>query len=117
MKLMLSAALLAVSVLPAAAQSIGGRYAVQGTNLDGSAYTGTATITLISQTTCTIKWVTGGSTSTGICSRNGDAFAAAYVLGKDVGLVIYKVNGDGTLSGLWTIAGQDGSGTEDLTAQ
>ncbi|MBI1218892.1 MAG: hypothetical protein GC186_10120 [Rhodobacteraceae bacterium] len=117
MKLMLSAALLAVSVLPAAAQSIGGRYAVDGTNLDGSAYSGTATITLTSKTTCTIKWVTGGSTSHGICSRNGNAFAAAYVLGNDVGLVIYKVNDDGSLSGLWTVAGQDGSGTEDLTPE
>jgi hypothetical protein len=117
MKLFLSAALLAACALPAAAQSIGGRYTVAGTNLDGSAYGGTATITLTSKTTCAIEWDTGGSTSTGICSRNGNAFAAAYVMGKAVGLVIYKVNDDGTLSGLWTIAGQDGSGTEDLTPE
>lgn len=117
MRLLLSAALLAASVLPAAAQSIGGRYTVAGTNLDGSPYTGTATITLTSKTTCAIAWVTGGSTSSGICSRNGNAFAAAYVMGKAVGLVIYRVNADGTLSGLWTIAGQDGSGTEDLTPE
>ena len=55
-------------------------------------------ITLTSETTCAIHWVTGGSTSDGICSRNGDAFAAAYVLGDAFGLVVYKVLEDGTLT-------------------
>ena len=101
-------------IAPAAAQSIGGNYAVEGTNLDGSPYSGTAEVTLTSETTCTIHWVTGSSTSDGICSRNGDAFAAAYVLGDAIGLVVYKVMEDGTLDGLWTIAAQEGSGTEKL---
>ena len=87
----------------------------RGQNLDGSPYSGTAEVTLTSETTCTIHWVTGSSTSDGICSRNGDAFAAAYVLGDAIGLVVYKVMEDGTLDGLWTIAAQEGSGTEKLT--
>lgn len=99
----------------ASAQSIGGMYNAEGTNLDGSPYNGTAEITLTSDTTCTIHWVTGGSTSDGICSRNGDAFAAAYVLGDAIGLVVYKVGEDGSMQGLWTIAGKDGNGTEKLT--
>ncbi|SFK35517.1 hypothetical protein SAMN04488498_105179 [Mesorhizobium albiziae] len=102
---------------PASAQSIGGMYSVEGTNLDGSNYSGTAEIKLTSDTTCTIHWVTGGTTSEGICSRNGNAFAAAYVLGDVFGLVVYKVGADGSLDGLWTIAGKDGSGTEVLTPQ
>jgi hypothetical protein len=109
------AAILAFAAFPAAAQSIGGNYAVKGTNLDGSPYSGTARIVLTSETTCTIHWTTGGSTSQGICSRNDDAFAAGYVLGDAIGLVIYKVNQDGSMDGLWTIAGQNGSGTEKLT--
>jgi len=101
----------------ASAQNIGGNYSVQGTNFDGSPYTGTAEILLTSQTTCVIKWVTGGTTSDGICMRNDDAFAAGYVLGDAIGLVVYKVMEDGSLHGLWTIAGKDGNGTEVLTPQ
>ena len=37
------------------------------------------------------------------------------MLGGKVGLVIYKVNDDGSLVGLWTIADQEGVGAEVLT--
>ncbi|TIX80034.1 MAG: hypothetical protein E5V21_13155, partial [Mesorhizobium sp.] len=83
--------LLGLAAVPAAAQSIGGTYIVAGTNFDGSSYGGEATITLTSETTCTIHWETGGSSSDGICMRNDDAFSAGYVMGKAVGLVVYKV--------------------------
>ncbi len=116
-RLIASALLGACFALPAAAQSIGGSYAVAGTNFDGSPYTGTAEIVLTSQTTCTIHWTTGGSTSEGICMRNDDSFAAGYVLGDAIGLVVYKVQDDGSLHGLWTIAGKEGNGTEILTPQ
>ncbi|TIO79189.1 MAG: hypothetical protein E5X74_09285 [Mesorhizobium sp.] len=114
-KFMLSLAMLGVASLPAAAQSIGGTYTVSGTNFDGSSYDGEATITLTSETTCTIHWETGGSSSDGICMRNDNAFSAGYVMGKEIGLVVYKVEDDGSLHGLWTIAGKDGNGTETLT--
>lgn len=115
-RLLVAAALAAGLAAPAQAQSsIGGEYTVEGTNHDGSTYKGTATITLTSDTTCVIEWATGSSTSKGICSRNDDAFAAAYVLGDSTGLVIYKVQEDGTLDGLWTLAGEGGNGTEVLT--
>lgn len=113
--LLLSFAFLGLAVLPTAAQSIGGTYAVAGTNFDGSPYDGEATITLTSETTCTIHWETGGSSSDGICMRNDDAFSAGYVMDKDIGLVVYKVKEDGSLHGLWTIAGKEGNGTEVLT--
>lgn len=108
-----TAALVGSSAL---AQDIGGRYAVNGTNFDGSRYGGTALIELTSKTTCHITWETG-STATGICMRNGDSFAASYVMGNAVGLVIYEIKDDGSLAGLWTVAGQDGVGTEVLTPQ
>ena len=47
--------------------------------------------------------------------RNDNAFSAGYVMGQEIGLVVYKVEKDGSLHGLWTIAGKDGSGTEVLT--
>ncbi|RWB27643.1 MAG: hypothetical protein EOQ42_23010 [Mesorhizobium sp.] len=114
-KFSLSLALLGLAAVPAAAQSIGGTYIVAGTNFDGSSYGGEATITLTSETTCTIHWETGGSSSDGICMRNDDVFSAGYVMGKAVGLVVYKVQEDGSLHGLWTIAGKEGNGTEMLT--
>ena len=116
MKRILIASVLALGMtLPVSAQAIGGHYKIAGTNLDGSPYGGEADIALTSETTCTIKWTTGSTESTGICMRNDDSFAAGYVLGDAVGLVIYKVKPDGTLDGLWTIAGKAGNGTEVLT--
>jgi hypothetical protein len=98
----------------AVAQEIGGRYQVQGTNFDGSPYRGTATITLTSDTTCRIAWSVG-TTSEGICMRNRNAFSAAYQMSNGrVGLAIYRILDDGTLEGVWTLAGQNGSGREVL---
>ena len=114
-RLLLSLAVVVLAAAPAAAQSIGGKYTVAGTNFDGSKYGGEATITLTSETTCTIHWETGGSSSDGICMRNDNAFSAGYVMGEEIGLVVYKVEDDGSLHGLWTIAGKNGSGTEVLT--
>jgi hypothetical protein len=108
---------LTASALGAQAQNIGGVYAVDGTNLDGSPYKGTAEVRLTSETTCEIYWTTGGSTSSGICMRNGPAFSAGYAMGDKVGLVIYQVFEDGHMEGLWTIAGSEGLGTEVLTPQ
>ena len=109
-----SVALIATFCLPAAAEGFGGHYVVHGTNLDGATYEGEADITLTSGTTCEIKWTTGATESDGICMRNDDAFAAGYRIGDDIGLVIYKILPDGSLSGLWTIAGKEGNGTETL---
>lgn len=100
--------------MPAAAQELGGRYRVEGTNFNGSTYSGTADIVVTSRNTCRISWVTGGTTSQGICMRNGPAFSAAYRMGSAVGLVIYEMKPDGSLAGLWTIADKTGVGTENL---
>jgi hypothetical protein len=114
-KSILALGLFAALTLPAAAQSIGGQYTTQGTNLDGSPYSGSAEITLTSETTCEIKWATGSTEASGICMRNDGSFAAGYELNGEIGLVIYKIAADGTLSGLWTVAGKEGNGTEVLT--
>ncbi|MGI0525183.1 hypothetical protein [Rhizobium giardinii] len=115
-KVIVAAALLLAAASAVNAQTVNaGKYTVEGTNLDGSSYSGTAEITLASETTCVIEWDTAGEKSTGVCMLNGNAFAAAYVLGDALGLIVYKVNSDGTLEGNWTITGKDGSGTETLT--
>ena len=111
----LAAACLAASVATAAAQGLGGTYRVAGKNFDGSTYSGTAEILVTSQNTCRIRWVTGGTTSEGICMRYGSSFSAAYRLGNAIGLVIYEIKSDGSLEGLWTIADKSGVGAEILT--
>jgi hypothetical protein len=95
----------------------GGEYDVRGTNPDGSKYKGTAEITVTSNSTCRIVWHIGKDESDGICMRNGIALAASYILGDDIGLVIYEIRDDDTLDGLWTIADHDGTGTELLIPQ
>lgn len=120
MRQMLLAAGLVMALGSAAyAQSVGGTYKVDGTSPDGGRYTGTAEITPTSDTTCNIVWRTGSANeeSSGICMRYENAFSAGYVLGDAVGLVIYEIKSDGTLDGIWTVAGQKGSGTEVLTPQ
>ena len=114
MRTLLAAAVAALA-LPAAAQPITGTYDVEGTNFDGSPYSGEATITALSDVSCAIVWVTGPTTSDGICMRDGPVVAAGYRLGDAVGLIIYRQAPDGRLVGTWTLAGSDGVGTEVLT--
>jgi hypothetical protein len=113
MRAVLIGGLLAATVSVGSAQDIGGRYRVEGKNINGSSYAGTAEITVTSDTTCRIVWETG-STSTGICMRNGVAFAAGYALGESIGLVIYEVMPDGSMEGIWTVADTPGLGYENL---
>ena len=99
----------------ASAQGLPGKYQVDGKNPDGSTYSGTAQIVATSENTCRIAWKTGGSTSEGICMRNDNSFAAGYVLGDAIGLVVYKIMPDGSLEGIWTVADKEGVGEEVLT--
>jgi hypothetical protein len=111
---MVAAAMVLAGGGMAAAQDVGGRYVVQGTGFNGAAYGGEAEITVISDVTCKIEWNTGGQISEGICMRSGNVFAAAYVISEHAGMIIYTINGDGSMQGQWTIAGSDGVGTETL---
>ena len=86
-----------------------------GTNADGSKYTGTATVEIISDTTFSIRWKIGSTTYSGFGMRMNDSLAATYMVNGQPGLIIYKVGEGGTLSGLWAIRGQNGSGTDRLT--
>ena len=90
---------------------------VAGSKFDGSRYSGTVDITISSNTACTIVWHTGGEDLTGVCMRDADSFAAAYVADGEAGLVLYTVEADGTLNGVWTVADQNGVGTDVLTPE
>ena len=48
--------------------------------------------------------------------RYGPAFSAFYVMDDgSVGLLIYHLQDNGVLQGIWTVTGAEGSGTEMLT--
>ena len=104
---------LATGVSAASAQTIGGSYNVQGTNPNGAAYSGTVQITP-SGSACRITWQTGSTSSSGICMLANKAFAASYILQGKQGLVVYELQPDGSLKGWWTLADQQGVGTENL---
>jgi hypothetical protein len=106
--------LLAAALAPAAgAQTVGGNYSVTGTNPNGQAYSGSAHITP-SGSACRITWQTGGTSSAGVCMLANKAFAASYILQGKQGLVVYELQGNGTLKGWWTIVDTEGVGTETL---
>src|SRR5260370_40260235 len=76
----------------AAAQSIGGDYRVQGTNPNGSPYSGTAEIAP-SGDTCRIVWHVG-TVWRGICMLSGGTFAASYRSGATFRFLRYQLQPD-----------------------
>jgi hypothetical protein len=103
------------AALPARAEplSLASSYEANGTNPDGSKYSGTASVKVISDSTYTIIWKIAGSTYEGFGMRLNDSLAATYMINGEPGLVIYKLDGDG-LTGAWAVRGHDGVGTEHL---
>jgi len=113
--LALTTAALAASALPAFAEPLhlASHYAASGSNPDGSQYTGSADVNVISGTTFSIVWKIQGERYEGFGMRLNDSLAATYMINGDPGLIIYKVDGNG-LTGAWAIRGHDGVGTEHL---
>ena len=102
----------------AAAQAVGGSYAVRGTNPDGTAYVGTAQIEGGGGEDCKISWQTGKTTSQGVCLQSGRSFASTYLLQGHLGIVVYEIRPDGSLQGKWYTGGTGpGVGSETLTPQ
>jgi hypothetical protein len=108
---------MAAVAMPAWAETLmlASTYDEVGTNADGSKYTGTVNVEVISSTTFKIRWKIGSTIYSGFGMRMNDTLAATYTVGGEPGLIIYKVGDDGTLSGIWSIRGQNGSGTDRLT--
>jgi hypothetical protein len=105
-------------ILPAYAEPLhlASHYAASGSNPDGSQYTGSADVNVISDTTFSIVWKIEGQRYEGFGMRLNDALAATYMINGEPGLIIYKVDGNG-LTGAWAIRGHDGVGTEHLRPQ
>jgi hypothetical protein len=106
-----------LAALPAQAETmvLASHYKASGKNPDGSTYTGTVDVNVISDTTYTIVWHIAGATYKGFGMRMNDYLSATYTIDGEPGLVMYKAVEGGGLGGLWAIRGENGSGTEVLT--
>ena len=90
------------SSAPAAPKNIAGNYEANGTNPDdGAAYKADLTVTQRDDV-YQFSWKSGGNDYDGVGVQNGNAVAVAYTTGKDgqgCGVVLYKINADGSLDG------------------
>ncbi len=107
--------LAAVTAANAEPLKLAPKYNSTGTNPDGSKYTGSAVVHIISDTTFAIEWTIAGETYKGFGMRMDDSLSATYMLDGQPGLIIYKVQADGSMVGTWAIKGQSGTGSETLT--
>jgi hypothetical protein len=107
--------LLVATAIHADTLTLSSTYDVAGAAGDGSKYTGTADVKVISGKSFSIKWRIGGETYEGFGMRNDNALAATYTMDGKPGLIIYKVDNNGALSGVWVVKGSDENGTEVLT--
>lgn len=107
----------AATITPAMADmlKLASTYDEVGTNPDGSKYTGTASVKVISDTTFLIEWKIGGSVYKGFGMRRGSTLAATYTVDGKPGLIMYSVGDGGVLEGNWSLRGDDGNGTDKLT--
>jgi hypothetical protein len=98
---------------PAAAETR--QYSVQGSNSDGSSYSGSLVMRQDGAATYRVEWLVGGERIRGVAMSAGNILSASYVMGGRPGLVIYQILPDGRLSGQWTLQGAGGVGTETLS--
>ena len=125
-----AAAIISALAIPALAGPEGS-YSVAGKNPgNGSAYSGTVTVTRTGET-YRVVWDIGGTTFTGsglgaapvkgstVMGPADDAdyvLAVGYISGpKNFGLAYYVEQDDGTWKGIWTYGGGEQIGTENWT--
>src|SRR5262245_6911788 len=83
-----------------AGENLSGAYDVSGINPNGSRYKGTATIT-IGEKKCRVNWKIPATTAYGNCELKGDQFTVYFTLNGAKGVVVYKLQRNGTLVGSW----------------
>jgi hypothetical protein len=105
---------LAVDARAQAKPSIVGNYTCVGMNPQGGTYRGSVSIIRMGDTYM-MNWVVGTEKYAGIGILEGDVLAVSYY-GTASGVVVYKVEKGGKLSGKWTLPSAKGKVyTETLT--
>ena len=93
--------------------SFAGGYSVQGTNSNGSGYSGSLNIIQQGQV-WQLAWEIGSDAFDGIGISSGNVLAAAYG-GAGCGVALYAIQPNGDLDGIWGVWGNDYLGTEYAT--
>ena len=96
--------------------NIAGKYAVVGTNPNGSVYRGTLEV-IEHGDVYQFRW-NAGNQYDGVGVVNGDVVAVSFANGSNgtgCGVVDYNIEGDGSLAGRWGFWGKDEAGTENAT--
>ena len=87
-----------------------GLYACRGSNADGSVYEGRVEIAA-RKGVYNLTWNVGEQTYVGVALREGDVLSVAWGIpgegGTAIGVVAYKIEKGGSLSGRWTVLGGD----------
>lgn len=107
------AALWIAAPLPARAQIREGLYTVEGQNPDGSTYAGTLALQPAPGASWLVVWRVGGAQLAGLGLVQAGVLAVSFVIEGRPGIVVYEVEPNGRLRGVWTTGG--GLGTEMLT--
>ncbi len=81
--------------------NLAGSYEIHGATADGKQYTGTAGIVKIGGEMYKGTWTTGGTTTQGICFRDGDILSCGWSEKNDLGVMAYLVGDDNSLDGVW----------------
>ncbi len=97
--------------MPAQAQR-SGTYAVEGTAVDGSRYTGSVQLTATGPETWRATWRVAGEVTNGIGILMNGMLAFGYFAQRETGTALYVVGADGSLAGRWTAGPNGGVGTE-----
>jgi hypothetical protein len=84
-----------------------GTYRCEGTSPSGNPYRTIVEITKDDQT-YVVKWYSRGAPAIGIGILRSDTLSVSYFTGKDVGIVVYKIEKGPKLTGQWSILGADG---------
>jgi len=97
----------------AASSSFAGDYSILGTNVDGSGYDGELSIIKQGEV-WQLVWSVGSDTYDGIGITSGNVLAAAYG-GQGCGVVVYSIQSNGELDGIWGMWGNNNLGAEYAT--
>lgn len=89
---------------------IDGRYRAEGVNPDGKPYRSVVDIEQDGDAYL-VRWLEreGRTVAMGIGMVRGEFLSVSYVAGRQLGVVVYRIDKGPQLTGQWTILGADGS--------
>ena len=115
MKAITFLAVIGLTLAVSAFADVAGTYTGSGTNPDGSKYDTEVVITKTGQT-YNVQWFLNGNLGyDGVGIMKNGLFCVGYANPEGYGVVVYEIQDDGSLQGIWTGGGGQSLGSENLT--